>query len=506
MTAHAAHGDHSPGFIDVWAAVGSTGGPARGADLVEVDADARAAGVSLTLVRAEGAEAVPELTDIALLERCAATPGVRPLSTVTPYRSAGSREQIGRAVRAGAAGFVLDGRWFDRDGDAATLALLSELARAGLPLFLRIGERGQASIAARMTVGLGLPLVLTELAYHLGPEPLLAARDHAHVSVTTSHLNLYAQLERVCALLGADRVLLGSGAPHRSVLSAVVDVVESSLSPAEQRAVLAGNALRLLGGSAEDADAIVIPPRASLPRGTVDAHCHTDVDLMDVELLEADGFAARQRAAGIDRSLASSVVAITSDGPAGNRSLARVAAAGHVGGYVVLDPADGPATWGQQLDLIGGRGIVGVKIHSQWSSTPTASRAMSALFDTLGARGLPVKIHPDGEGWADALCAYAARHPQLRILIAHAGPGTPVPEVIAPARDHDNIFIELASSMGRPSTLRRIGTEVPRGKVLFGSDAPLLSLGLALGTYRTAGLGPEDAPEVYTENWRAFIG
>jgi predicted TIM-barrel fold metal-dependent hydrolase len=494
------------GFIDVWAAVGSGAGPARGADPGEVVTDARAAGVSLTLVRSEGAEAVPALADAALLERCAVVEGVRPLSTLTPYLSGGSQRQIARAVDGGAAGFVLDGRWFDREGDSATLLLLGDLARSGLPLFVRVGARGQASIAARMTAGLGFPVVLTELAYHLGPEPLLAARSHAHVSVTTSHLNLYTQLERVCALLGPERVLLGSGAPHRSVLSAVVDVVESSLRPDEQRAVLAGNALRLLGGSPAVASELELPVRTTLPAGTIDAHCHTDVDLMDVELLEADGFAARQRSAGIERSLASSVVAITSDGPAGNRNLARVASAGHVDGYVVLDPADTPATWAEQLDLIGGRGIVGVKIHSQWSSTPTASRAMATLFDTLGARGLPVKIHPDGEGWAEALSTYAARHPRLRILIAHAGPGTPVPEVIAPATAHDNIFIELASSMGRPSTLRRIGAEVPREKVLFGSDAPLLSLGLALGTYRTAGLGPEDAPEVYVRNWRSFIG
>ncbi len=491
--------------VDVWATVGSTGGPGRGHDVNTLLDDARAAGVLNTLVRARGAEAIPELSDLALWEHCAGRDEIRMLSTITPYRSAGSRRQIERAAEGGAAGFVVAGRWFDREGDTATTRLVRDAAASGLPMFVPVSARGQASTAARMTADLGIPLVLAELAYHLGPEPLLAARDHPHVHVTTSHLNLYAQLERVCALLGVERVLFGSDAPRRSVLSAVVDVTESALSDDDKRAVLAGNAHRLLGVGARPSDE-PLPDRTVLPPGTVDVHCHTDVDLMDVAYLEADAFVERQRAAGIERSCASSVIAITADGPGGNRRLVRAAGARHVGGYVVLDPGDTPATWDDQLDLLSRPGVVGVKIHSQWSSTPTASRAMSALFDVLGRRGVPVKIHPDGEGWAEALATYAVRHPAMRILIAHAGPGTPVPEVIAPATEHDNIFIELASSMGNPETLRRIGREVPHGKVLFGSDAPLLSLGLALGTYLTAGLGPQDAPGVYTANWRAFLG
>jgi len=493
------------GFIDVWTTVGTAGGPGRGPGPDELLAEASAAGVSLSLARSRGAAATPELSDELLLARCAAEPGLRALSVVTPYRSVGSRAQLQRAAALGSAGFVLEGTWFDRADDHATVALLRDLAQVGLPLLVPISARGQASTAARMTAPLGLTVVLGEFGYHLGPEPLLAARDHPHVCVTTSHLNLYGQLERVCALLGAERVLLGSDSPRRSILSAVLDVVESDLTDAQRRAILAGNARRLLGTADDGAD-LELPARTRLPAGTFDAHCHTDVDLMDVELLTADAFAERQRAAGIEGVGASSVLAITSDVPEGNRRLARVAGAGHVNGYVVLDPGDTPATWTDQLDLLSSPGVVGVKIHSQWSSTPTASRQMSALFDVLGARGVPVKIHPDGEGWAQALASYAARSPRMRILVAHAGPGTPHPDVIGPATDHDNVFIELASSMAHPATVRRIAREVPRGKVLFGSDAPLLSLGLALGTYRTAGLAPEVAPEVYTTNWRAFLG
>jgi predicted TIM-barrel fold metal-dependent hydrolase len=201
------------------------------------------------------------------------------------------------------------------------------------------------------------------------------------------------------------------------------------------------------------------------------------------------------------------LLAITGDVMAGNERLARSAAAGDVLGYLVTDPADPLSRTRDQIERYGATdGVVGAKIHCQWSRTHTAEHQVSELFAVLAGWGRPVKIHIDGADWDAALATLAMRHPALKIIVAHTGPGLPSTKVIPLASRHENLFIEFSSSMATPDVVRRIAAKVPREQVLFGTDAPLLSVGASLGTYLTAGLGPDVAPEVYTTNWRSVFG
>ena len=107
----------------------------------------------------------------------------------------------------------------------------------------------------------------------------------------------------------------------------------------------------------------------------------------------------------------------------------RAGRAGGVGrwaaGVVVADPNDLAFTEDQLRRHLDRPGMVGVKIHGEWSGVPTSSPRMAALFDLLARFGRPVKLHDAGDDWADALLAIARRHPRLPIVIAHAGLGTP---------------------------------------------------------------------------------
>jgi len=122
---------------------------------------------------------------------------------------------------------------------------------------------------------------------------------------------------------------------------------------------------------------------------------------------------------------------------------------------------------------------------------------MARLFELLGRRGLPVKIHNDGAAWADALGAYAARHPDLRILLAHSGPGAPSLEAARLAAQHEHVYLELASSFANLPIMRELVRIAGPAKIAWGTDAPLIDPRFVLGSYMDAGVGPQDCPEVY---------
>ena len=493
-------------WIDTWASVGTAMGPGRGAELSEVLASAATAHIGLSLVRLRHGARTPQLSFEELLSRCQDHPGVAPVASIAPYRMEGHRKQLVSWADAGAAAVELPGHLFSAEPDAATLALLDDLAVSGLPLNVSLSDRGQATVVGRTTEALNLPTVLADAAYAYGPDAILAAARYEHLYLETSRLSLYRQLERACHLLGPERLLLGSGSPSLSTITAVQNIITADLSRREKRLILVDNAAHLfsVGSDLEDSE---VPDPIALPAGTMDVHTHTDVDFFDVPWLEADRFGADQRAIGITESAASSVLAITGDTVSGNRRLAAAAARGDVFGYLVADPKDPVTATAEAITRLGGSpGIQGAKIHCQWSETPTESERMVQLFALLARWGRPVKIHVDGVNWPTAIAGFAETYPQLPIILAHAGPGVPTVDVIPMTNRYPNVYIELASSMADPETVRRIGAEAAREQVLFGTDAPLLSVGVALGTYLTAGLDPTRAAGVYNAHWQRAFG
>ena len=73
-------------------------------------------------------------------------------------------------------------------------------------------------------------------------------------------------------------------------------------------------------------------------------------------------------------------------------------------GYVVADPTDLDSTADQLRRYLDAPGVLGVKVHGEWSGTPTTAPGDDATCSTSWRRfGRPVKIHNTGDGWDDAL-------------------------------------------------------------------------------------------------------
>ena len=72
--------------------------------------------------------------------------------------------------------------------------------------------------------------------------------------------------------------------------------------------------------------------------------------------------------------------------------------------------------------------------------------------------------------------------------MAHAGPGTPSREAASLVESTPNVYVELSTSFPELPIVKEVVTvAAQRGRLLFGSDAPLLDPAYVLGIYADAG-------------------
>ncbi|MFN8620016.1 MAG: amidohydrolase family protein [Chloroflexota bacterium] len=430
-----------------------------------------------------------------------------PVAVVAPLRSGDPEAAIRRSAARGAVAFWLGtATWYASPStpSAATDALLAAVARTGRPLLVPLERWGDATAIAERTAGLGIPIVFVGAHYTHITDDLAAAERWPHVHLDTSRLAHFAAIETAVARIGHERLLLGTGAPDRPPTAPINAVLAAAIPDDAKRAILGGNAARLLG---VPATAPVTLRPALTAGGAIDVHGHLPPLPWDVPDLSPVALADAQAARGTALTVASSIAAIAGHAATGNvRAVAQLREDPRLHGYLVADPRDLAATRADLRRHGDAPGVVGVKIHAQWSATPTPAPAMAALFELLAEHGRPVKIHNDGEGWEAALGDLAERHPRLPIIVAHAGPGTPIASAAHLAAAHDNVWLELASSFTSLQEVRAVVSIAGPDRLLFGTDAPLLEPAFVLGSYADAGLTPETHPGVFRDAAARIFG
>ena len=379
--------------------------------------------------------------------------------------------------------------------------LIRASARLGKPLLLAVAEWGDATAIGDMTSGLGVSVVLVGAHYSHFVDDLAAAERYEHLLIETSALAHYGALETAVSRIGSERLLLGTDLPRRCSRSAVNAVLSARLSDEAKRQILGDNARRVFGLQPEHTQL----PAPTTAASAIDVHCHFGVSGWPVEPVADDRLDAELARFGVESLVASSLLAIVSDLEAGNAAMARACAPPSRLGYVVADPNDLVATR-SELRRHGGSDVIGVKVHCQYSRQPTASRAIWDLFELLAEDGRPVKIHNDGPGWDEALLEIARAHARLPIIIAHGGLGAPSPEAARVAAAAENVYVELSSSFAERATVTALVKTAGTGRLLFGSDAPLLNPAFVLGTYLDAGIAPNQWEAVCRDNARRLFG
>jgi predicted TIM-barrel fold metal-dependent hydrolase len=413
---------------------------------------------------------------------------VCPVATLNPVQYLDWPAELERVLSAGAVGLrffpELQG-WSARD---EVFRAMARAVRGRCPLLVTVTRSGDASVIGAATAGLDTPVVLVGGHYTQLGDCLAAMERWPQLVMETSRLAQFRGVETVVRSVGAERVLFGSGAPARPVQAALNAVLAAEISEAERRAILAGNAGRVFGLAVDAVDFEV--PQAELASGLIDVHAHIGSLGFPVPTVEPGDHSSMAARYGIERSVASSQRAIVDDTCAGNADmLAACERAGEaLRGYVVLNPNDLEGAC-RDMDAVYRRDtVLGAKVHSSWSGSPTASRRSVALLGEVARRGRPLKIHVDGPEWDLALRDVATDFPDWKIVVAHAGPGTPSREAARLVESTPNVYVELSTSFPELPVVRevvRVAQE--RGRLLFGSDAPLLDPAYVTGIYADCG-------------------
>jgi uncharacterized protein len=149
-----------------------------------------------------------------------------------------------------------------------------------------------------------------------------------------------------------------------------------------------------------------------------------------------------------------------------------IAAAAASGGRLFplcrLDPnADPLAELRRCLDA----GARGIKLHPRAEGFTLHHPALAEVFALADAERLPILCHA-GRG-IPALGRHSievcARHPNLRLILAHAGISD-LAWIWREAPDHPNLFFD--TSWWTPSDVQALFALVPPGQILMASDAP----------------------------------
>ena len=410
--------------------------------------------------------------------------------------------ELAAAAKAGAKAVWLEGGNWTTESEA-NKRLIRVAGHTGLPLLAPHRQPGDASALGRLTAGIDTPVVLVDARYPDFADVLAALDRYHNLHIETSSLGSYQAIESITRVTGPELVLYGSGAPVGTPLSPINAILQAKISDAEKQTIFGGNAARIFG--------LELGPTTRLqmvtPDRLFDVHGHVFPAPWEVPDQASTSLLDQLAGYGIRKQVASSVPAIMGDLETGNgQTVSACKLNPDQLGYLVANPNDVALAKDHIMRWGDSPGIVGIKIHAEGSAVPTRSSRMNHLFDVLADYGRPVKIHNAGDGWERALIEIAQKHPQLPIIIAHAGFHRPQPSSGLVVSESSNVYIELASSKADIRDARELVGSVDVERVLFGSDAPLINPAFVIGLYQDLGLEDRALQRIYWENGQKLFG
>jgi predicted TIM-barrel fold metal-dependent hydrolase len=156
-----------------------------------------------------------------------------------------------------------------------------------------------------------------------------------------------------------------------------------------------------------------------------------------------------------------------------------------------LDPTQDPVGEGERcLD----RGARGIKLHPRAQAFAFDAPPTESIFALAAERGVPLLIHM-GRGMpplAEGLISLAERHPDVRLVLAHAAIHDQN-RITHALRDHPGVHYDTSTLLA--ADVLELFARVPPERIVFGSDPPygrsVTGLYLALRAARQAGCSPE---------------
>jgi len=390
--------------------------------------------------------------------------------------------------------------------------ILERLAGSGACLIFSAGalagSGGRIDEIAHATAGRGLPLMFTDTNYANMAEVITVMQEYPHVYAETNWLASVDAVEVMAEAVGVERVLYGSGAPLRPMQKALNEVLETRLSNVDKAAILAGNAMRLLGLTPADfagrPELTDLEPKR-FEEEVFDVHSHFGYWRCPIhqERNNPTRMLGRMRRYGVAHTIISDYQGMRYDIAAGNRLVAE-GIAGHpeLLGYVELNPHQLELSCAEMDKYYQMPNFAGAEVELIHTVQPTGSGEVRALVAEIAKRGKPVLFEPIGAGDAAAERELGRQNPGLTIIHAHGFDANWARAVA----DTPNICVEFNRSASCHHDIRDCLKILGPERLLFGSDQTLLSLGASIGLYMDAGLSADERRLVLSGNARRIFG
>ncbi|MEN0138339.1 MAG: 4-hydroxyphenyl-beta-ketoacyl-CoA hydrolase [Rhodococcus sp. (in: high G+C Gram-positive bacteria)] len=188
-----------------------------------------------------------------------------------------------------------------------------------------------------------------------------------------------------------------------------------------------------------------------------------------------------------------------------------------------VDPWQGKAAVRRVHRLVDDYGVKGFKFHPSMQGFEPNDRRFYPLYDAITEAGVPALFHtgqtgigaglPGGHGiklrYSDPMLLddVAADFPDLTVIMAH--PAVPwVDAQISIATHKANVYIDLSGWSPKyfPPQLVKAANSMLRGKVLFGSDFPVIQVDRWITDFENLDIKPEVAPLIFKQNALRVLG
>lgn len=159
-----------------------------------------------------------------------------------------------------------------------------------------------------------------------------------------------------------------------------------------------------------------------------------------------------------------------------------------------------------ELERCLSQGMQGIKLALVQYPTDLRGRNMMALCEVARVRSLPVFMHLGLTPASSNFEWLAESFPDVSFIIAHAGVQC-FEETMRVARRRDNVFVDTSSHIATTAKIRRLCATIGAGKILFGSDMPVMcgSEAEALAKIEALKLPDAEKAKILGENMASLL-
>ena len=174
---------------------------------------------------------------------------------------------------------------------------------------------------------------------------------------------------------------------------------------------------------------------------------------------------------------------------------------------LIYDPKDSE----KSLELIkknkSGINFAGIKIHPVIHETRIDSKLYYPLWDYATANNIVISSHTwspytdnpkQFRGNPLLFEGVLKEFPRLKIILGHAGGKIDFyDEVIEFVKNHENIYMDFSGDCIYPPVYKKVINKAGRGRILFGTDMPMMDIRYHITSVLTADIDDSDRDDIF---------